>query len=65
MGKKIELNEEFVIKEYLGGKSSLVLGKELGVSKPTILKILKKHNVTKKNKKQQKNCGSTIKTRLT
>jgi G:T-mismatch repair DNA endonuclease (very short patch repair protein) len=48
MGKKIELNEEFVIKEYLGGKSSLVLGKELGVSKPTILKILKKHNVTKK-----------------
>ena len=48
MGKKIELNEEFVIKEYLGGKSSLVLGKELSVSKPTILKILKKHNVTKK-----------------
>mgnify|MGYP001287490573 CR=1 FL=1 len=41
MGKKIELNEEFVIKEYLGGKSSLVLGKELGVSKPTILKYLK------------------------
>ena len=48
MGKKIEINESFIIKEYLEGKSSLVLGKEMGVSKPTILKILKKHNVTKK-----------------
>ena len=48
MGKKIELNEQFIIKEYLGGKSSLVLTKELFVSKPTILKILKKHNVTRK-----------------
>ena len=47
MGKKIELNEQFIIKEYLGGKSSLVLGKEMGVSKPTILKILKEHNVTR------------------
>ena len=47
MGKKIELNEELIIKEYLGGKSSLVLGKEMGVSKPTILIILKKHNITK------------------
>lgn len=48
MGKKIELDEEFVIKEYLDGKSSLVLCEELGVSKPVILKILKKHNVTRK-----------------
>jgi G:T-mismatch repair DNA endonuclease (very short patch repair protein) len=48
MAKKIELNEQFIIKEYLGGKSSLVLAKELFVSKPTILKILKKHNVTRK-----------------
>jgi G:T-mismatch repair DNA endonuclease (very short patch repair protein) len=47
MGKKIELNEEFIIKEYLEGKSSLVLGKEMGVSKPTILKILKEHSVTR------------------
>jgi G:T-mismatch repair DNA endonuclease (very short patch repair protein) len=47
MGKKIELNEEFIIKEYLEGKSSLVLGKQMGVSKPTILKILKEHNVTR------------------
>jgi G:T-mismatch repair DNA endonuclease (very short patch repair protein) len=48
MGKKLELNEEFIIKEYLGGKSSLVLEKEMGVSKPSILKILKKHNVTRR-----------------
>jgi G:T-mismatch repair DNA endonuclease (very short patch repair protein) len=48
MGKKIELNESHIVTEYLGGKSSLVLSKELNVSKPTILKILKKHNVTKK-----------------
>jgi G:T-mismatch repair DNA endonuclease (very short patch repair protein) len=48
MGKKLELNEEFIIKEYLGGKSSLVLEKEMGVSKPSILKILKKYNVTRR-----------------
>lgn len=47
MGKKILLNEELIIKEYLGGKSSLVLEKEMGVSKPVILKILKKHNITR------------------
>lgn len=48
MGKKLELNEEFIIKEYLGGKSSLVLEKEMGVSKPSILKILEKYNVTRR-----------------
>jgi G:T-mismatch repair DNA endonuclease (very short patch repair protein) len=48
MGKKIELNESHIVTEYLGGKSSLVLSKELNVSKSIILKILKKHNVTKK-----------------
>jgi G:T-mismatch repair DNA endonuclease (very short patch repair protein) len=48
MGKKIELNESHIVTEYLGGKSSLILSKELNVSKQTILKILKKHNVTKK-----------------
>jgi G:T-mismatch repair DNA endonuclease (very short patch repair protein) len=48
MAKKIELDESFIVKEYLTGKSSLMLEKELGISKPTILKILKKYNVTKK-----------------
>jgi G:T-mismatch repair DNA endonuclease (very short patch repair protein) len=48
MGKKTELDELLIVKEYLGGKSSLVLSKELKISKPTILKILKKHNVTRK-----------------
>lgn len=48
MGNKINLNENEVLKEYLNGKSSLVLSSEFGVSKPMILKILKKHNVTRK-----------------
>jgi len=48
MAKKIELDESFIVKEYLTGKSSLMLEKELGISKPTILKILKKYNVTRK-----------------
>ena len=48
MTKKIELDESFIVKEYLTGKSSLMLEKELGISKPIILKILKKHNVTRK-----------------
>jgi G:T-mismatch repair DNA endonuclease (very short patch repair protein) len=48
MGTKLILDEDFIINEYEKGKSSLVLEKELGVSKPTILKILKKHGVTKK-----------------
>lgn len=48
MAKKIELDESFIVKEYLTGKSSLMLEKELGISKPIILKILKKHNVTRK-----------------
>lgn len=48
MGGKINLNEKKVLKEYLNGKSSLVLSSEFGVSKPVILKILKKHNVTRK-----------------
>jgi G:T-mismatch repair DNA endonuclease (very short patch repair protein) len=48
MGNKINLNEDIVIKEYLSGKSSLILAKEFNVSKPVILKILKKNNVTRK-----------------
>lgn len=48
MGKKIYLDEELIISEYLNGKSSLVLCKEFNVSKPTILKILKENNVTRK-----------------
>ena len=54
MGIKLELNESFILKEYLGGKSSLVLSKEMGVSKPTILKILKKNNVIR----QKDRCSS-------
>jgi hypothetical protein len=48
MGKKIELNEKYIIDEYLKGKSSLKLSEELKVSKPVILRILKEKNVTKK-----------------
>jgi G:T-mismatch repair DNA endonuclease (very short patch repair protein) len=48
MGNKINLDENLVIKEYLSGKSSLVLSVEFGVSKPKILSILKKYNVTRK-----------------
>ncbi len=48
MGKKINLDETLIIKEYLSGKSSLVLAKEFNISKPKILGILKKNNVTKK-----------------
>ena len=48
MGSKLILDEDFIVNEYKKGKSSLVLEKELGVSKPTILKILKKHGVTNK-----------------
>ena len=48
MGKKINLNEDLVIKEYLSGKSSLILAKEFNVSKPVILGILKKNEVTRK-----------------
>lgn len=47
MGKKIELDEKLVIKEYLKGKSSLILSEEFKVSKPKILKILKTNNVTR------------------
>jgi len=54
MGAKINLNEELVVKEYLGGKSSIVLCKEFNVSKPKILSILKKHNVTKKRDRCKK-----------
>lgn len=48
MGNKINLNEDLVIKEYLSGKSSLILAEEFNVSKPKILGILKKNNVTRK-----------------
>lgn len=48
MGVKINLDEKLIISEYLNGKSSLVLCKEFNVSKPTILKILKENNVTRK-----------------
>lgn len=48
MGNKINLDENLVIKEYLSGKSSLVLSFEFGVSKPKILSILKKYNITRK-----------------
>lgn len=48
MGKKINLNEDLIIKKYLLGNSSLALAKEFNVSKPKILGILKKNNVVRK-----------------
>jgi G:T-mismatch repair DNA endonuclease (very short patch repair protein) len=48
MGNKLTIDKNRVLKEYLRGKSSLILSKEFGVSKPTILKILKEYNVTRK-----------------
>jgi len=48
MGAKINLDEEFIVNEYLNGKSSLMLEKELNVSKFTILKILNNYQVIKK-----------------
>lgn len=48
MSNKITIDEKMIIKEYLSGKSSLILSKEFGVSKPTILKILNKHKIIRK-----------------
>lgn len=48
MGAKLNIDENYVINEYLNGKSSLVISKELKVSKPVILKIIKKNNLTRK-----------------
>jgi G:T-mismatch repair DNA endonuclease (very short patch repair protein) len=48
MGRKLDLNERYIVDEYKKGKSATLISKELGVSKPTILKILNKHNVIKK-----------------
>ena len=48
MSNKITIDEKMVIREYLSGKSSLILSKEFGVSKPIILKVLNKHNITRK-----------------
>lgn len=48
MSNKITIDEKMIIKEYLSGKSSLILSKEFGVSKPTILKILNKHKIVRK-----------------
>lgn len=48
MGRKLNIDEKYVVDEYLKGKSSLMLEKEMGVSKPTILNILNKHNIVRK-----------------
>jgi hypothetical protein len=48
MGTKKHLDEKLILDEYLNGKSSLVLSKEFNVSKPTILRILKNHDVLRK-----------------
>ena len=48
MGAKLILDENHIINEYKKGKSSLVISGEIGVSKPTILNILNKHNVVRK-----------------
>jgi len=53
MPGKIELDEEYIVNEYKKGKSSLQLVKEIGVSKPTILKVLNKHNVVRKRDRCQ------------
>jgi G:T-mismatch repair DNA endonuclease (very short patch repair protein) len=48
MGVKLNIDEKYVVNEYLNGKSSLQISKEMGVSKPTILTILNKHNIVRK-----------------
>lgn len=48
MGINLNIDENYVINEYLRGKSSLVIGKEMGISKPIILKVLNKHGVIRK-----------------
>lgn len=48
MGRKLNIDEKYVVDEYLKGKSSLMLEKEMGVSKPVILNILNKHNIVRK-----------------
>ena len=42
------LIENEIIVKYKNGKSSLKIADELGVSKPTVLKILNKHNLVRK-----------------
>lgn len=37
-----------IIEEYKNGKSSLQISKEIGYSKPTVLKIIKEENLTRK-----------------
>jgi G:T-mismatch repair DNA endonuclease (very short patch repair protein) len=48
MGSKLTLDENYIINEYKKGKSSLIISKYLGISKPIILNILNKHNVVRK-----------------
>jgi hypothetical protein len=48
MGIKIFIDEEYVISEYLKGLSAKKIGEQLGVSNPTILNILHKHNLVRK-----------------
>ena len=40
--------EKKIISEYKKGKSSLEIVKIVGLSKPTILKVLNKHNLVRK-----------------
>ena len=46
--------EKFIISEYKKGLSSLKLAKLLGISKTTILKLLRKKNITRKRDRCQK-----------
>jgi G:T-mismatch repair DNA endonuclease (very short patch repair protein) len=48
VGKKIIIDEDLVIENYLKGKSSILIAKEFNVSKPTILKILHEKKVVRK-----------------
>ena len=47
IGKQL-WDQNYIINEYKKGKSSLIISKYLGISKPIILNILNKHNVVRK-----------------
>ena len=48
MGENNNYNEKLIVDEYLKGKSSVMLEKELGIDKFKILAILKRHKVIRK-----------------
>lgn len=51
MGKKMEISSEIeniIIRRYIDGKSSTIISKEIGISKPIIYNILHKNELIKK-----------------